>query len=273
MSSDIEPIELAFFRWAGVVIILLPYIYIKRKILFKMIKEHFFILAIFGALGIAGFNTFLYYGLQDTTATNALLINSSIPILIIVLNSILFKEKLSTIQFFGILLSTFGVIFLVVHGEFSRLLDLEFNKGDLWIIVSSFDWAFYSILLRFRPKEIGGFEFITAITMIGFVLLAAGYIIFGYGFDHRVLEFETNVYWGTLYMVIFPSLLSFLFWNAGVEKIGANKTGQFTHLMPIFGAILAYLILDERLYSYHYYGIIFIGLGLYLSLVVKRVKS
>ena len=265
--------QLALFRWGGVVIVLLPYIYYKKDILLKAMQKNFLIIFTLGALGIAGFNTFLFYGLQDTTATNALLINSSIPILIIALSAIVNSERVTLLQLFGIVLSTLGVMFLVIKGDFSNIVKLEFNKGDFWIIVSSFDWAFYSILLKYKPKDLKPFEFISAITLLGFIVLIAVYFVTGHGLTASSFELRKEVYFAILFMIFFPSLLSFYFWNRGVLEIGPNKTGQFTHLMPIFGAFLAYIFLDEVLELYHVYGIVLIGLGIYLSIFLKKGKA
>ena len=143
VSSSIDATELSFFRWALVLVLLSPYILLRYKKIFKVFKTKYLILVLLGALGISGFNTFLYYGLKTTTATNALLINSSTPIFIIILSSIIFKTAISKIQFLGILLSTCGVIYLVLKGNIFFLSNLKFTSGDLWIILASSTWALY----------------------------------------------------------------------------------------------------------------------------------
>ena len=270
INEDIHPLQLSFLRWLGVVILLLPFIYYRRRVIFSAIKEHFLILLAFSILGVTLFNTFLYYGLQDTTATNALLINSSIPILIIALNALINKESISRLQFLGIVLSTIGVVFLVIKGDFSNLLTLQFNQGDFWIILSSLVWALYCILLKYKPHGLKPFEFISIISLLGVVFLFISYPFFVPNASLNDFSLDFNVYGVILFMIIFPSLLSFYFWNRGILEIGANTTGQFTHLMPIFGAILAYAFLDEVLEPYHIYGILCIGLGIYLSLFYTR---
>lgn len=272
VHGDIDPLSLSLFRWSIVLIILSPYIFIKRVKIFTAIWHNFRILFFLGALGIAGFNTILYYGLQDTTATNALLINSSIPILIIALNLILLKAPIVRQQVFGIILSTLGVVFLIIKGDISHIFALEFNKGDMLIIVSSFVWAFYSIFIKYKPKELNPFEFISAITLIGVVMLYIIYYWYGPHIELENVHYSFNVYITILYMAIFPSLLSFYFWNKGIIEIGANKTGQFTHLMVPFGVLFAYIFLNESIKMYHIYGSIMIAGGIYLSLFYKIKK-
>jgi len=273
VHADIDPMTLSLFRWSIVLVLLSPYIFVKRVNIFSAIRNNFLILFILGVLGISGFNTVLYYGLQYTTATNSLLINSSIPLIIILLNFFIFKSPLSKYQFLGIILSTIGVIFLVIKGDVSNLLNLEFNKGDFLIIVSSLIWALYSILIKYKPKDLNPFEFISAITLLGVIVLFIVYYSTGHSLHLSSFIYDVKIYYVVLYMAIFPSLLSFYFWNKGIFEIGANKTGQFTHIMPIFGIFLAYFILNESIEIYHLYGILLIGMGIYTSLFYKKEKT
>lgn len=272
LHNDIDPLTLSILRWGVVMLVLLPYMYMQKTILMKFLKENFFIFLLLGILGVGAFNTLLYYGLQETTATNSLLINSSIPILIIILNLFISKKTVSKKQLMGILLSTFGVIYLVIEGNFRNLINLEFNHGDFIIIASSIIWALYSVLLKYKPVDLKPFEFMSLITLLGFVFLLIVYFATGHQFDEKLFYYDNEVYFSILYMAIFPSLLSFYFWNKGILEIGANITGQFTHLMPIFGILLAYLFLDEYLKLFHIYGSVFIGIGIYLSIFINNKK-
>lgn len=269
ISSSVEPLQLSFFRWFFVFILLLPYMLIHKQRLINSLKKDFRILFLFGALGVAGFNTLLYYGLQTTTATNALLINSSTPIFIIVLSAIILKVKITKIQSLGVLLSSIGVLYLILKGSLVTLLTLEFTQGDLWIILACLDWALYCILLKFKPKDLNAFDFLSITTFIGIVILYMLFSLQGFSFEFSFVSSDEVLY-SLMYMVIFPSLLSFYFWNESTVAIGANKAGQFTHLMPIFGAILAFLLLGERLEFYHFIGITFIAIGIYISMFYKR---
>jgi drug/metabolite transporter (DMT)-like permease len=271
VSTSIEPMQLSFFRWFFVLVILMPYILIHYKNILSVFKKKYMLIITFGALGIAGFNTFLYYGLQTTTATNALLINSSIPIFIIVLSSLIFRTKITKIQLTGVIISTLGVMYLILKGEINHISQLKFTSGDLWIIAACVDWALYTVLLKHKPKELNSFEFFGLTTLIGTIILYCLFLYQGYSFNLDFLENEKVLY-SLIYIVIFPSILAFYFWNISTVEVGVNKAGQFTHLMPIFGAILAYLFLGEVLKSYHLVGITLIGLGIYLSIFFKREK-
>ena len=271
ISNSIEPMQLSFFRWFFVLILLLPYILINYKNLILGFKKDSILLIIFGAFGIAGFNTFLYYGLQTTTATNALLINSSTPIFIILISSIIFRIAITKIQIMGVVLSTLGVLYLILKGDINHILELKFTPGDLWIIAAALDWAIYSVLLKFNPKELSSFEFLTIPTIIGVIILYIIFVFQGYSIEFSFLS-NNDVLYSLIYIVIFPSILSFYFWNRATIEIGANKAGQSAHLMPVFGAFLAYVFLDEVLEFYHMVGIVLIAIGIYLTMFLRRVK-
>lgn len=265
VAGAIEPIELAFFRWGGVFVVTLPFLALHVKKLSTTFRAHWKILLLLSFLGIASFNTLLYVGLQYTTATNALLINSSIPILILLFSFIILKQAITSIQIGGIVFSTLGVVFLVLKGDWQTLLALHFNQGDLWVIGSSLCWALYSVLVKFRPQTITSFEFFVTIVFLGVGMLLPFYMAQGYSFQ-REWSIITN-YWGAImYVILFTSILSYYLWHKGIATIGADRTGQFTHLMPLFGSFLAYLFLGERLEWYHLGGAVLIGGGIYISL-------
>lgn len=271
VSADISAMELSFFRWFFALVILSPYIILNTKRLIEIFKQNPLLYILFGALGVSAYNTFIYLGLDYITATNALLINSSTPIFIIILSSIILKTKMTKIQIFGVILSTIGVIYLILKGNLEALLNLEFTRYDLWIILACISWALYSILLKYKPKEIKPFEFLSIIVFIGVIILFCIYLLFDFKFEYLFLSNKSILY-SQLYMAIFPSIVSFYFWNLATVEVGVNKAGQFAHLMPIFGAILAFIFLKESLEFYHLVGISFIALGIYLSIFLKRVK-
>jgi drug/metabolite transporter (DMT)-like permease len=267
--EDVEPVQLAVFRWIGVAILLFPVLLVCFSNIIKVLKQNFFILNLLAILGVSVFNTILYVGLNYTKATNALLINSSVPILILILSYFILKTNIRMIQLMGIVLSTVGVVFLILRGEFSAISTIELNYGDIWVVAASFAWSLYSVFAKFRPKGLGDFEFFTSIVYIGLFWLVLVYLGMGYSFFEDIVLVKKH-YPSFLYVALFPSLLSYYFWHMGIREIGASRTGQFTHLMPLFGSIMAYIFLDEKLSLYHIVGAILVGLGIYLSLFTKK---
>jgi drug/metabolite transporter (DMT)-like permease len=269
VKDDINPVELAFFRWFFVLILVLPVLIINRDKIITSLKKHFWIMLVLSALGVSGFNTILYIGLSLTTATNSLVINSIIPILVLILSFIILHQKINNQQIIGIVISTLGMLYLILQGDYNRIFILEFNRGDFWVIAASFLWALYSVLLKFKPTDINDFEFFATMVLVGFILLLPFYLYQGFAIKDEI-NLVYNNFWIFIYISVFPSIISYYLWHKGVHAIGANKTAQFAHIMPIFGAILSYFFLNESLQFYHIIGITLIGFGIYLSLFYKN---
>jgi len=269
INTTIDPVQLAFFRWISVAFFLIPFLIKDFKNIILIFKQNFIILNLLAILSVTGYNTLLYHGLQTTQATNALLLNSIVPVEILLLSFFILQIKIVFKQFIGILLSLCGVVFLVVKGDISLLKTLEFNTGDLWILGAGLTWALYSVLMKFKPKGLSILSFLSLLTYIGLFWLYLVYIASGYSFEDDITLMQDNCLI-IIYISVFTSILSYIFWNLGVEKIGANQTGQFTHLMPLFGSILAYIFLGEVLHLYHLVGAVIIIVGLYLSLFSQK---
>ena len=270
IKDDITPLELSFFRWFFVFLMIFPILIIRYKNILNSLKQNFKILTILAILGITAFNTLLYFGLTATTSTNALIINSTVPILVLLISYLILKQKIKLYQTIGIILSTFGVVFLILKADISNIFTLEFNQGDILIIISSTTWALYSVLVKFKPKDLNDYEYFATIVTIGLILLLPFYLYQGYSMQ-KELELLKNNYLIFLYVSIFASITSYYLWHYGIDKIGASKTAQFTHLMPIFGIILASIFLKETLETYHLLGAILIAFGIYLSLFYKKI--
>lgn len=268
LHNEFEPITLAFYRWLGVFICVVPFFILHFKTIVLVLKQHFIYMIALAFFSVVCFNTLLYFGLEKTTATNALLINSVFPLLVLFLSFIILHTAITNQQILGIILSTLGVVFIVLKGDITQFTNFELNHGDMFILSATLSWALYSVLLKYKPLNLTATQFFTAMVVLGFVLLLPFYLV---STPSISLDLQTVVkhYDIMIFMVIFPSILSFLFWNKGILELGADKTGQFTHLMPVFGTILAYIFLDETLQMFHFLGIALIFSGIYLSLFLR----
>jgi drug/metabolite transporter (DMT)-like permease len=249
---DIPPVALAEMRWTIAFLILLPFAWRRLAGDLPVIRRQLGILLLLSATGIATFNTLLYWALHHTTAINATLMQSSGPLLIGVASWALFRDPLSRIQLAGILISLIGVAIIVSGGDPSRLLGMSLNLGDMLVIVAMASYAVYSTLLRRRPA-IAPLSFVTITIGMGALMLApitAAEHVWGSGFAPLGLRDFAAIG----YVAVFPSILSYLFFNRGVELIGANRAGPFFHLIPLFGVLLAFFLLGERLAIYHLLG-------------------
>ena len=226
-----------------------------------LIIKHLPILTILALLSVASFNVLLYLGLRDTEATNALLINSSIPVWIVLFGVIFFGDTLSTRRGAGILVSLIGVAYLILSGQTGQL---TVNPGDLWVISSSIGWAFYSLTLRKKPSELSGLGFLAYIVFFG--VCFNGLLLTINPFNEPPIALTIETFYAVGYVAIFASLGAYICWNYGVGQLGAQVAGQYIHLMPFYGVILAYVFLNESLTSNHWIAGTLIAAGLFLAL-------
>ena len=263
-ASDIQPLTISYLRWCTALVVILPFTIKSLLKQWPIIRANLPLLIFMGAFGVAGFNTFAYLGLNKTSATNALLINSFIPILIILLSRIKPGLPITAAKFIGILISTCGVLMLVSRGEIDNLIAFKINQGDLWVLLAAFVWAVYSISLRWRPAELTAPAFLSFTMIIGVLILSPVYWF--NLLDEPAFVVNTPNMVAIAYVALFASIGAFLFWNQGVKIVGAGTAGQFIHLMPVFGTIMAIVFLGEQLFWFHIAGASAIGLGIYLSL-------
>ena len=262
------PFTLSFWRWALALAILLPFVWTSLRDQAPLLLRHWAILLLLSILGVVNFNTFVYIGLQTTTATNAVIMLSVTPVLIVAISFVLLRQTVTAWQALGIGVSLTGVLVIISQGHFETLLARQFNTGDLWILAAVLSWALYSVGLRWRPAKLKPLSFQAATMLIGIIILTP---LYGWDLAHRqgfVVNATTVA--SILYLALFPSILAYIFWNRAVAELGANRTGQFLHLMPAFGAVLSMIFLGERLHGFHGIGIAFIALGIYLATVLGR---
>jgi|JI7StandDraft_1071085.scaffolds.fasta_scaffold01033_10 drug/metabolite transporter (DMT)-like permease len=261
IHGQIPPIGLAFWRWlCGFLIILIPgYSYVKKDWL--TLINHRKIIILLSILGIASFNTLLYKGLQFTTAINALLVQSIMPLVVVVISYLFFQETLSPLQCLGVFISFSGAITIIARGDWHILTTLSFNQGDLIILIAVVCYACYSILLRFRPM-IHPLSFLTVTFALGAAFLFPLYLWETFTIQRILLNRVTFLSIG--YVGIFPSIIAYLCYNRGVELVGANRASLFLHLSPVIGSIMAVFFLKETLQWFHGLGFVMIISGLFL---------
>ena len=265
-----DPLLMAFLRWGLAFLILLPFWLPKAIRQWPVIKAHFPLLFWLSLTSVGCFNTFIYLGVETTTATNTTLMHAIIPVLILLLNRLFFKESVGGLQWLGIASSLLGVLVLITQGELQRVASLHLNPGDIWILAAIVTWALYSITLKFKPKELEPFTFFGLSVLIGLVVIFP-FALFEQG-GFVVPTLEAPVWAVVVYVAIFPSILSYSFWNRGVALLGASTAGLFIYLIPVFGTLLSILVLNETMHSFHLVGIALIVLGIWLA-VVRRVLA
>ena len=260
---EIPPFTLNFYRWSFAWLILAPFtlkeIIKKRDHILKNIK----LILVLGITSITIFNSIVYYSLNFTQVISGVLMISTIPVMIIFFSWVFKIERTNVYQILGVIFSLLGVAVIVTKADFNILINLDFNKGDLWMVVAMFSWAMYSALLRKKNFDLSQTSLLEVIISAGLILLLPAYLIEMY------LGFKLNInvpFVLTLsYVVLFPGLASFICWIKGIAIIGSNRSGIFLHLMPIFSTVLAILIFKEKFMNFHLFGAIFIIGGIFLS--------
>ena len=263
LSGDVTPFTMVFWRWAIALAIILPFAYPHLCKQWGVIRSSWKILVLLGTLGTFFNTVFAYIGLQYTTATNGAMLNSSIPILIILISWVFLGTRFSAAQWLGVFISLTGVLSIICRGDIHVFLNLTLNIGDIWVLISMVAWATYTVCLKWRP-ELHPYAFIAALMAVGVIAVTPLYL-HELWMNHGAMPTHLGSWIGLLYVGIFPAVIAYMFWNQAVEQVGPSRAGLFVHLMPVFGSILAIFFLGEALHSYHFYGIALILIGIYLT--------
>ncbi|MDO4696030.1 MAG: DMT family transporter [Neisseria sp.] len=264
VRDDIAPLTLSSARWLISLVLLLPFALPHFRSQFPLYRRHKALLFGTSLTGIAAFNTLVYTGLHHTGSTNALLLNSCIPVLIMLLGALFYREPLNRRQGAGLLLSLAGVAAIVLQGSWQRLAALQVNQGDLWILAAVLCWAFYTIWMRRIPPEINRTALTALQISIGLFLLTPFTLWEWTTMPSAPLVFNQNALLALVYIGIFPSVAAYLCYNAAIARFGAVRAGLSIHLMPVFGSILAVTLLGETFHLYHLAGISAIFTGIFL---------
>ncbi|MCK4378265.1 MAG: DMT family transporter, partial [Deltaproteobacteria bacterium] len=263
LNNDIPPLAFNFWRWTIALVFLLPFSGFKVWQYRRIVRRHLPLIIMLSCTGVAGFNSLIYTALHSTTAINAALMISTVPLLVPTLSYLFFKTPLTGRQALGTAVSMVGALVVIAHGNLANILALDFSAGDLLVLTAAFFWSLYTAFYHRRPREIPPVDFLVIISLLGVLMLLPFYLhelitIGGFALN------RTNVI-AILYVALFASVIAFIAWNYGVLQVGANRAGLFIHFMPVFSAILAIIFLHEKLYMYHFVGVAFVSLGIVLS--------
>jgi drug/metabolite transporter (DMT)-like permease len=263
LRDDVPPVALAFWRWVVAAVAFLPFTLagvIRHR---QTIRREWLRLVVFALIGVTAFNVMTYIGLSGTPAINGALLNSAAPIFTFVTVWLAFGERATWRQMAGVALSLVGVAVIVTRGDLAALARLEIRRGDLWIMAAVYLWAVYSIMLRRWPSSLSPTIFLAVIMMIGMVFLFPLYL-----WEHasgRTVAIHARSVGGIVYLGLFASLGAYICWNRGVQAVGAARGSLFQHLIPVFTAMFAVLLIGESVVPFHLIGIGLILAGIYLA--------
>ena len=260
---QIPPLTLNVFRWVSVWLILMPFTYKEISNNLPNIKKNWFVISFMGVITISIFNSVVYVALNHTQVINAVLVLAVIPAATIVLSSLMNIEKTNIFQLLGLFLSIIGIGTIISNGDIQKIISLSFNKGDLLMLVCVITWALYSTLLKKNKFKFSQFSLIQLMVSVGLLFLIPQF------FYEKSIGLELNYnkafFLILFYVVVFPAIAAYYCWQKGVEIIGPNRASMFIQLIPLFSAVMAIIIFNEKFESYHFAGAIFILTGIYLA--------
>lgn len=260
IRHDITPGALVFIRHLLALLCLLPFCWRHMRRDASAYWRHRWFLLRTASTGMVLFNLLIYLGLQSTAATNALLFNSAIPVLIAVLALAFFRERTSSRQLLGLAVSLCGVLTIVSRGEWQALVQLQFSRGDLFVLAGVASFALYSIWLRDLPAGLHRISVVCMQMLVATVLLLPVFVwsVATQGFA----PWHGTTALGVAYVALGSSVVATLFYAAAVRRFGPVQAGLSIHLTPLFGAFMSALFLGESVYRYHWLGMLLILGGL-----------
>lgn len=270
-NGVIEPHLLAFLRWFLAVMLMLPFAWKELRGKWPEWIHEWPDLLFLGGLGMWICGAFVYIGGKTTQAINIGLLYALAPVLIAVISTRLFEDRLRGWQIVGAALSLAGMLLIVAQGSLQNLLNVKFTTGDLWILFAVSCWTLYSILLRKKSSVLGPFARLTAITLGGLLVLIPFTLLEVYlvGLPHD---------WGhalflALMVAVFPGFGAYQAYSFMQAQLGAAKTGLVLYLGPVYAAVLAWIVLNEPPHWFHLMGAILILPGMYLATRAHAKRS
>ena len=263
LRDDVPSYSLAFWRWVIASVLLLPFAWPHLVHGWPAMRRSWRIMLVLGVLGTTFCNLTSYTGLKYTTAVSGSILNSFAPVMIIAISWAFLGQRLRASQWAGVAISLTGVLSIVGRGDLTVILSLSLNVGDLWILASSLLWALYTVCLRWRPPELHPLGLLGANAIVGVVAMLPVYLwSLAQGLH---ITWTAGALAGLAYVGVFPSIVSYIFWNNAVARVGPNRAGMFMHLMPVFASLLAIAFLGERLQLFHVTGMAMILAGIWLT--------
>lgn len=262
VAGRVPPLTLSCIRWIGVFMMLWPFARGHLRQDWPVLRAHLPLLVLLALTGFAINNALSYWAMQYTQALNGLLIQSSTPLFVALWSLVLFGVRLTAAQFAGILMSLVGVLVILLRGDLGALAGIQFNRGDLMFAGALMVFGLYSALMPRRPAvhQLSLISFCTAAGAVMLLPLAIWEYSTGFVLKPDLLSALTLGY-----VIVFASTLAYLFFNRGISLIGPNRAAPFLHLVPMFGSVLAIVLLGEELKAFHLIGYALVLAGVIIA--------
>jgi drug/metabolite transporter (DMT)-like permease len=268
LAGSLPPVTISFIRLAIGVLIMSPLIFRLFKQEMAALRENFMMLVFLAVTGVIGFNLLIYWAVNYTSAINATLLNSTSPLFIFLLSALLIGEKMELKYWVSMGLSMLGVLIVITHGSLERMIALQFNIGDLIMVLAVISWALYSIFIKKLSGKMPSLMIFGFTLAIGFMVMVPAVAI-----ELSVVPVEAVnlAEWSALvYIGIFPSICSFLLWNRAVALIGPSKASISLNLIPVFGAVAAFFVLGEMITAPQIIGGCLVFIGVFITSFTKK---
>lgn len=263
MSGVFPPLSMAFGRWFLVGLVVCVCLAAMRRLSVQLIRAEWKSLLFLAALGMGLCGGPVYLAGELTTAVNIGLIYSAAPLVIALIGFVYFGERLSSQQIFGLLIGLIGVVIIIIKADVMRLTYLQFNGGDLWIVLATISFAIYSLGLKHIPSKLSQIQRFGAMAFGG-ALWHLPFMMAEIALRGPLPEITFVIVGAFMILVFIASLASYLSYGFIVSRHGAVIAGTTLYLAPIYAAILAVILLDERIEMFHLIGGALILPGLWL---------
>lgn len=276
MSDLISPMTLNFVRWAGAFLLLLPFAghVLRPDSALWPQWRHFAFLSLFS---IGGYNALLYLALHTSTPLNVTLVGASTPVWMLLLGRMMFHENVSARQLLGAVLSILGVLLVLCRGEWAQLQALHLMPGDVYILIASIGWAFYSWKLQHPSPASASLRSNELVFLLAQVVFGLGWSGAFMGAEWAVTDAHVQWSWplaaGLVFVAVGPAVIAYAAWNKGVALAGAAPAGFFVNLTPLFTAVLSAAFLGEVPHLYHALAFVLIVTGIVLSAAGARTPK
>ena len=264
VADTVPPLSLNFWRWVVALVVIAPFGARGLVAHWPDIARHWRLLVVLGILNMTGFGSFLFLGLKHTEAINGSLLLGTMPVNIVVVAWLITRERITPVQGIGIVVGFLGLLTIVARADVSVLLGLTFNLGDPVIWLSILFYAFYSVYLPRAPQTLPLASLMTVLCAVGVATCLPFYLWETWGEDLATTP-SWDALWAVVYLGVFSSLLAQIFWVAGIARVGPSTAGYFIYLAPVFGTIMAIVLLGETFRWFHAVGIALVFAGVFLA--------
>ena len=268
LHAEVPPMAMAFWRWVAASLFMLPLAWPHLGGDWPRLRASWRRMLPLGIAGCTGLSVLGYLAMQHTTATNASLINGSLPMMIVGLMALLPSGRASGRLLLGIVVSALGVMCIILRGDPMTLLTLSLNPGDLLMLAGVFVWAAYTVALRWRPAGLHESSFTIALFLVGAASCLPLYLWEMSAGTH--MRVSAGTVGGLVHLALFPSILAYQCWSYAVPRVGAGVAGAFSNLTPVFGTLWAALFLDEALRVWHVAGLALVFTGIAIATRARR---